>query len=67
MHVCVHAYMCVHINAVCVCSIVNIEGCLLHSGSIGAENLEEVDNAQEPFNPFTVKRVPIPRPSETAQ
>ncbi|KAK7488332.1 hypothetical protein BaRGS_00020491 [Batillaria attramentaria] len=38
----------------------------LYGGSIGAENLEEIDNAQEPFTPFTVKRVPIPRPSETA-
>ncbi|KAL8620642.1 hypothetical protein ACOMHN_029532 [Nucella lapillus] len=38
----------------------------LYGGSIGAENLEEMENAQERFKPLTVKRVPIPRPSETA-
>ncbi|XP_076461834.1 protein SPMIP7-like [Babylonia areolata] len=37
-----------------------------YGGSIGAENLEEIDNTQEPFKPLTAKRVPIPRPSETA-
>ncbi|XP_021373774.1 uncharacterized protein C7orf72-like [Mizuhopecten yessoensis] len=35
------------------------------SGSIGAENQDEIDNAQEPFDPYTVKRVLIPRYSET--
>lgn len=38
----------------------------LYGGCIGAENLEEVDNAQVLFTPFTVKRVPIPQPAETA-
>ncbi|XP_069111899.1 protein SPMIP7-like [Argopecten irradians] len=36
-----------------------------YGGSIGADNLDEIDNAQEPFNPYTVKRVNIPRYSET--
>jgi len=41
---------------------------LLHfSGCVGAENLEEIDNANEPFHPFTVKRNPLPWPTETAQ
>ncbi|XP_005109934.1 spermatogenesis-associated protein 48 [Aplysia californica] len=38
----------------------------LYSGCIGAENLVELDNAKEPFHPYTVKRSAIPRPSETA-
>ncbi|KAK7109383.1 protein SPMIP7-like [Littorina saxatilis] len=38
----------------------------LYGGCIGAENLEEIDNQREAFQPYTVKRVPIPRPSETA-
>ncbi|KAK3108180.1 hypothetical protein FSP39_002755 [Pinctada imbricata] len=36
-----------------------------YSGCIGADNLDEKDNAKEPFNPYTVKRVNIPRYSET--
>ena len=37
------------------------------SGCIGADNLEEIDNQVEPFDPYTIKRVPVPRPAETAQ
>ncbi|KAK0057454.1 spermatogenesis-associated protein 48 [Biomphalaria pfeifferi] len=37
-----------------------------YSGSVGAENLEEVDNVKEEFIPFSVKRSIIPTPSETA-
>lgn len=37
----------------------------VYSGCVGAENLDEIDNAQEPFEPYTVKRVLIPRYSET--
>lgn len=37
-----------------------------YGGAVGAINLEELDNAQIPFNPFTVKRVSIPVYSETA-
>ena len=37
------------------------------SGAIGAENLDEIDNAQVPFRPLTVKRVTIPRYVETGQ
>jgi len=40
---------------------------LLYSGCIGADNLDEVNNVQEPFTPYTVKRVVIPRYSETGQ
>ncbi|XP_067650089.1 protein SPMIP7-like [Haliotis asinina] len=36
-----------------------------YGGCVGAKNLEEIDNAREPFQPFTVKRVTIPRPVET--
>ena len=38
-----------------------------YGGGVGAENLEELDNVQEKFEPFTVKRVVIPRYSETSQ
>ncbi|PVD29803.1 hypothetical protein C0Q70_09060 [Pomacea canaliculata] len=38
----------------------------LYGGCIGAENLEEMDNVQESFHPFTIKRVIIPCPSETS-
>ncbi len=41
--------------------------CFADSGSIGAVNITEVDNAKEAFSPLTVKRVPIPRPTDTAQ
>lgn len=37
----------------------------LYSGCIGADNTDDKDNAREPFNPYTVKRTEIPRPSET--
>ncbi|ESP04315.1 hypothetical protein LOTGIDRAFT_204975 [Lottia gigantea] len=37
-----------------------------YGGSIGAVNLEEIDNANIPFDPLTVKRVPIPRPTDTS-
>lgn len=37
----------------------------LYSGCIGAENLEEIDNTNEKFSPYTVKRSAVPRPSET--
>lgn len=37
-----------------------------YSGSIGATNLDEIDNSQEKFNPLTIKRVNIPRYSDTA-
>ena len=40
---------------------------LLYRGCVGGENLTEIDNPGEPFDPFTVKRVPIPRPSDTSQ
>ncbi|KAL8617666.1 hypothetical protein ACOMHN_064920 [Nucella lapillus] len=38
----------------------------LYGGCIGAENLEEVDNPAEPFQPFTIKRVSLPRSADTA-
>ncbi|XP_076465540.1 protein SPMIP7-like [Babylonia areolata] len=38
----------------------------LYGGCIGGQNLEEVDNPGEPFHPFTIKRVSLPRPSDTA-
>ncbi|XP_041366282.1 spermatogenesis-associated protein 48-like [Gigantopelta aegis] len=37
-----------------------------YSGCVGAENLEEMDNIQEEFTPFTVKRATVPRPTDTA-
>lgn len=37
------------------------------SGCIGADNLDEKDNQKEPFYPYTIKRVNIPRYSETGQ
>lgn len=36
-----------------------------YSGCIGADNLDEKDNQKEPFYPYTIKRVNIPRYSET--
>ncbi|KAL3831443.1 hypothetical protein ACJMK2_023194 [Sinanodonta woodiana] len=36
-----------------------------YSGCVGGENLDEVDNSQEKFKPFTIKRVDIPFYSET--
>lgn len=38
-----------------------------YGGAVGAENLDELDNADIKFTPFTVKRVNIPRYSETSQ
>lgn len=38
----------------------------LYSGCIGAENLDEMDNAQQPFKPYTVMRSAVPKPSDTA-
>ena len=40
---------------------------LFLSGCVGADNLDEKDNQKEPFNPYTIKRVNIPRYSETGQ
>ncbi|KAH3715743.1 spermatogenesis-associated protein 48-like isoform X2 [Dreissena polymorpha] len=37
-----------------------------YGGATGADNLEELDNPAIPFNPYTVKRVTIPRYSETS-
>lgn len=37
-----------------------------YGGGVGAVNLDELDNAAVKFEPFTVKRVNIPRYSETA-
>ncbi|XP_060597503.1 protein SPMIP7-like [Ruditapes philippinarum] len=37
-----------------------------YGGGVGAVNLEELDNASIEFKPFTVKRVNIPRYSETS-
>lgn len=38
----------------------------LYGGCIGARNIEEIDNAGNTFTPLTMKRVEIPRPTETA-
>ena len=38
-----------------------------YGGAVGAENLDELDNADIPFQPFSVKRVNIPRYSDTSQ
>ncbi|XP_059139601.1 spermatogenesis-associated protein 48-like [Physella acuta] len=38
----------------------------LYSGCIGAENLDEVDNEKEKFEPYTVKRNPQPKPTDTS-
>ena len=40
---------------------------ILCSGCIGAENITEIDNIKENFQPLTIKRVAIPRYSQTAQ
>ncbi|XP_052795757.1 spermatogenesis-associated protein 48-like [Mya arenaria] len=37
-----------------------------YGGAVGAENLDELDNADIKFQPFSVKRVNIPRYSDTS-
>lgn len=37
-----------------------------YGGAVGADNLDELDNADIPFKPYTVKRVNLPRYSDTA-
>ena len=45
-----------------------LHACSRHfSGCIGGVNLDEIDNANEPFDPLTVKRVSLPRYTDTAQ
>ncbi|CAH1788146.1 unnamed protein product [Owenia fusiformis] len=38
----------------------------LYGGCVGGENLDEIDNAAERFQPLTVKRVDLPRFTDTA-
>ncbi|KAI0208674.1 Spermatogenesis-associated protein 48 [Lamellibrachia satsuma] len=38
----------------------------LYSGCIGGGNLEDIDNCGEGFTPYTVKRQPMPWPTDTA-
>jgi hypothetical protein len=47
------------------CNLIHTDLCF--SGCVGADNLDEKDNVKEPFHPYTVKRVNIPRYSETGQ
>ena len=39
----------------------------MNSGEIGARNLDDIDNADVPFTPLTVKRNTIPRSADTSQ